>query len=61
MTPRKKAPARRQTPEPEPELQQGHGRSVSKEEGLKRIIKQHPQRDIPRVESVEPSEAPPKE
>ncbi|MGE5668685.1 MAG: DUF2934 domain-containing protein [Betaproteobacteria bacterium] len=35
--------------------------SVAHDEAMKRIIRQHPQRDIPRVESVEPGEAPPKE
>jgi hypothetical protein len=35
--------------------------SIAHDEAMKRIIKQHPQRDIPRVESVEPEEAPPKE
>ena len=35
--------------------------SVAHDEAMKRMIKQHPQRDIPRVESVEPEEAPPKE
>jgi hypothetical protein len=32
-----------------------------KQEQLKRMIKQHPQREIPLVESIEPAEAPPKE
>lgn len=31
------------------------------EDALKRIIKQHPRKGIPQVESVEPQEAPPKE
>ena len=35
--------------------------SIAHDEAMKRIIRQHPQRDIPRVESVEPAEAPPKE
>jgi hypothetical protein len=35
--------------------------SIAHDEALKRIVRQHPQRDIPRVESVEPAEAPPKE
>lgn len=46
---------------PEPEIQQGHGRSIARDERLKRSIRQHPQRDIPRVESVEPMGAPTKE
>ncbi len=31
------------------------------EDALKRIIKQHPQKGIPQVESMEPREAPPRE
>lgn len=31
------------------------------EDALKRIIRQHPRKGIPQVESVEPQEAPPKE
>ncbi len=49
-------------PQPlEADLQQSSTRSIAKQERLKRIVKQHPQRDIPRVEGVEPDEAPPKE
>jgi hypothetical protein len=49
-------------PQPlETELQQSITRSIAKQEQLKRIVKQHPQRDIPRVEGIEPAEAPPKE
>jgi hypothetical protein len=49
-------------PQPlETELQQSSARSIVKQEQLKRIVKQHPQRDIPRVEGVEPGEAPAKE
>lgn len=36
-------------------------RSIARDEVMKRIIKQHPQRDIPRVESIDPREAPPRE
>ena len=46
-------------PEPEPEIQLGHGRSKAKDDRLKRVLKQHPQRDEPRVDSVEPDETPP--
>ena len=46
---------------PLPELQQGGGLSIARDEALKRIIRQHPRRDIPQVESVEPREAPDKE
>jgi len=45
---------------PEPEVQQGDGRSHTKDDQLKRIIKQHPQRDEPRVDSVEQNETPPR-
>jgi hypothetical protein len=57
MSPDQKRPA----PEPavEPEVQQGNGRSRAKDDELKRIIKQHPQRDEPRVDSVEKNETPP--
>lgn len=57
--PKKRPPER--TEPLEPEAQQSQETSIAKEEKLKRIIKQHPQRDIPRVESMEPPEAPSKE
>lgn len=44
----------------EPEIQLGHGRSKLKDERLKRALKQHPQRDEPRLDSVEPDETPPR-
>jgi hypothetical protein len=44
---------------PEPDLQQGHGRSIARDEQLKRVIRQHPQRDEPKVDSVGPDETPP--
>ncbi len=45
---------------PAPEVQQGNGRSRAKDDALKRVIKQHPQRDEPRVDSVEEEQpAPP--
>jgi len=34
---------------PEPELQQSGGRSSARDEAMKRILKQHPQRDVPKV------------
>ena len=46
---------------PEKGGQEGSSHSIAHDEAMKRIIKQHPQRDIPRVESIEPAEAPPKE
>lgn len=36
------------------DLQQSGARSVARDERLKRIIRQHPQRDIPQIESIEP-------
>jgi hypothetical protein len=50
---------RKPAPPPEPEIQEGHGRSRAKDDEVKRIIKQHPLRDEPRVDSVEPHETPP--
>jgi len=47
------------TPPLEPEIQQGAGRSKVKDDRLKRAVRQHPKRDEPRVESVEPIELPP--
>jgi hypothetical protein len=44
---------------PEPEVQQGNGRSKVRDDALKRVIKQHPQRDEPRVDSVEEEQPPP--
>jgi hypothetical protein len=43
---------------PQPEIQQGHGRRIVTDERLKRVIKQHPQRDEPKVDSVEPGKTP---
>lgn len=34
--------------------QGGGGRSIAKDEALKHIRKQHPQRDVPRVDTEEP-------
>lgn len=52
------APAPKEAPA-EPEIQSGHGRSKSRDERLKRAVKRHPQRDEPKVDSVEPEETPP--
>jgi hypothetical protein len=57
MIPEQKVP---QPEPPEAEIQQGHGRSKLKDTRLKRMVKQHPERDEPRVDSVEPDEMPPK-
>lgn len=43
---------------PEAEVQQGQERGIGKDERLKRAVKQHPQRDEPKVDSVEPGETP---
>ena len=45
----------------EPELQQSADRSIARDEKKKRIARRSPQRDIPRVEGVEPGAAPKKE
>lgn len=48
-------------PEPAPRaLQEGAGRSKSRDERVKHVVRQHPQRDEPRVDSVEPGELPPR-
>ena len=44
---------------PPHEVQQGAGRSKSRDDRLKRLVKQHPQRDEPRADSVERDELPP--
>ena len=43
----------------ESEVQQSGGRSFARDEALKRIVKQHPQRDMPQVESIESQDLPP--
>ena len=45
-------------PPEEAEVQQSGSRSKVKNDKVKRIIKQHPQRDEPRVNSVEEGETP---
>jgi hypothetical protein len=50
------------SPQPlEPELQQSGQIGRARDDLLKRAIKQHPQREIPKIEDVDPSEAPAKE
>jgi hypothetical protein len=56
---RQQKPAPRKEESRGPETQQGKRRSVATDERLKRVIKQHPQRDEPKVDSVEPLELPP--
>jgi hypothetical protein len=49
----------RRAPAPPPhELQEGAGRSISRDERLKRTSRQHPQRDEPRADSVERDDLP---
>ena len=44
---------------PEPEIQEGRSRGKARDDKLKRIVKRHPKRDEPRVESVDDLELPP--
>jgi hypothetical protein len=43
------------------EVQQSSVHGAAADDELKRMVRQHPQKAIPRVESVEPKDAPPKE
>jgi hypothetical protein len=43
------------------EVQQSGVHGPGKDDKLKRMVKQHPQKAIPQVDSVEPEKAPPKE
>ena len=42
-------------------MQQSGAIGPAEDEALKRALKQHPRRDIPRIESIEPEDAPLKE
>jgi hypothetical protein len=44
---------------PEPGIQEGRNRGKVRDDKLKRVIKQHPKRDEPRVDSVEDMDLPP--
>lgn len=46
---------------PEFEVQQSGSHSFRQDAALKRLVRQHPQRDIAQVEGIEPNEAPPRE
>ncbi|HEX8011097.1 MAG TPA: hypothetical protein VF814_09205 [Casimicrobiaceae bacterium] len=59
MDSKSQQPERNETPETGG--QESTPRSIAHDEAMKRLIRQHPQRNIPRVESVEPAKAPPKE
>ncbi len=56
---------RQRPPEPDTieEFGMQHGGTLgpAEDEALKRVIRGHPRRDIPRIESMEPEDAPPKE
>lgn len=54
-------PMRAEEEPPEYEVQQSSVHGFREDDTLKRLVRQHPQRDIPRVEGVEPAEAPPRE
>jgi hypothetical protein len=41
-----------------PDIQEGQGRSRSRDDRVKRVVKQHPQRDEPRADSVERDDTP---
>jgi hypothetical protein len=41
------------------EMQQGGTRGKATEEALERVVRKHPQRDEPKVDSLEPDETPP--
>lgn len=49
-------PAPADEPERESGIQQAEKRGVATDERLKRLLRQHPQRDEPRVESIEPKQ-----
>jgi hypothetical protein len=42
------------------DMQHGGTQSIPKQEELKRAVQQHPIRELPRVESIEPTETPPR-
>jgi hypothetical protein len=43
---------------PTPDIQEGQGQSKSRDDRVKRLVKQHPQRDEPRADSVERDDMP---
>lgn len=42
------------------DIQHGADQSIPKQERLKEKVQQHPQRDLPRIESIDASETPPR-
>jgi len=51
-------PKKRPPAPSELEIQLGHGRSKEKDDRIKRVVRRHPQRDEPKVDSVEKYETP---
>ncbi len=51
--------ARPEGPAVTPEIQLGRERGRAKDDRIKRALKQHPQRDEPRIDSIEWYETPP--
>lgn len=45
----------------DPGVHQGSSHSPREDEAMKRVIRKHPQRDIPMVEGIDPQDAPLKE
>lgn len=45
----------------EPEVQQSSVHGAAADDELKHMVRQHPQKSIPQVESVDPKDAPPKQ
>jgi hypothetical protein len=43
---------RKRVGQEEPEIQQGEEKSIAKQERLKKLMHQHPQRDEPRIDGV---------
>lgn len=60
---RRRQPAPESEPEMDEELGMQHGgaHGPAEDDALKRIVRQHPRRDIPRMESIEPEDAPPRQ
>ena len=52
-------PKRPAPPTAPPEVQQSARRSIAQDERVKRALKQHPQREEPKVDSVELGDTPP--
>lgn len=50
------APPAEAEPQELAEIQEGMPRSIARQDALERMVRQHPQRDEPRVDSVEPDE-----